>query len=178
MVSTVNMNYRQGTSRFTVGFTLVEVVVALSVAVLFGAAAFATNQRLLIALRSQRESAAATMMLQERMESLRSLTFTQLTDQSYIGSNIINTATTSEAPLGSMSETITISAYPADGTTNNRWVRNPTVQQTATNTTLGTGHGGTQTLAKADILVTWSGPNSRSRSRQLSAVFGIGNLGP
>jgi hypothetical protein len=29
-------------------------------------------------------------------------------------------------------------------------------------------------LLKVDILLTWAGPNGRSRSRQLSSVFGIG----
>ena len=45
------------------GFTLAEVVVALLVAAIFGAATFATNQRLMEALKSQRETACVSMML-------------------------------------------------------------------------------------------------------------------
>ena len=41
-------------------------MVAIAVCVIFGGAAFATNQRLLLALKAQRETTAATMMLQER----------------------------------------------------------------------------------------------------------------
>ena len=162
------------------GFTLAEVSVAIAIVALFGLAAFATNQRLLIGLRAQRETAAATMMLQERMETLRALTFSNLTDSSYIGSSVINSKTTSELPLGSLSETITISAYPSDGSTSNQWVRDttyPSGHQTATNTTLSTSHGGAQTVVQADVLITWTSPNGRTRTRDLAAIFGIGNLG-
>ena len=149
--------------------------------VLFGVAAFATNERLLLLLKTQRESTAATMMLQERMETLRALSFSNVTSSTYIGSNVINSATTSEAPLGTLSETITVGAYPTDGTGNNTWVRNstyPTGNQTATNTALGSSHGtSTETVVKADVLITWTGANGRSRTRDLAAVFGIGNLG-
>lgn len=162
------------------GFTLVEVLITLVVAALFGAAAFATNQRLLLTLKAQRESAAATMMLQERMENLRALSFSNVTDSSYIGSNIINSATTSEAPLSNLSETITVSAYPADGTGSNQWVRDsshPTGNQASTTSSLGVSHGGLQTVVKADVLITWKSADGRSRTRNLAAVFGIGNLG-
>src|ERR1700740_3369143 len=57
------------------GFTLAEVLVAIGVVALFGLAAFATDERLLIALKSQKETTAATMMLQERMEAVRSLMY-------------------------------------------------------------------------------------------------------
>ena len=50
----------------TGGFTLAETLVAIAVAAVFGAAAFATNARLLVMLKNQRENTAATMMLQER----------------------------------------------------------------------------------------------------------------
>jgi prepilin-type N-terminal cleavage/methylation domain-containing protein len=166
------------------GFTLAEVLIAITVSVLFGLAAFATNERLLVGLRTQRESAAATMMLQERMETLRALTFYNLTDSNYILTSLLadssKTPTNSEAPLGNLTETITISAYPSDGSTNNQWVRNSTYASghaNSTNTTLSTSHGGTQTVVKADILVTWTSANGRTRTRNLAALCGIGNLG-
>ncbi len=54
----------------TAAFTFTELCVTIVIAVLFGAAAFATNSRLLYALRTQKEATAATMVLQQRMESL------------------------------------------------------------------------------------------------------------
>src|SRR6266404_3184911 len=64
------------------GFTLAEVLIAIAVCVIFGVAAFATNARRLIALKTQREMTAASMMLQERMEALRSLSYTGLASTS------------------------------------------------------------------------------------------------
>src|SRR4029077_20831986 len=106
-------------------FTFAEVVVAMVVAVLFAAAAFATNQRLLLALKNQKETTAAAMMLQERMESFRGFSYTNLADPTYVSTNVVQNAPTSEAPLSNLSETITISSYmdnngvPADGTAKN-----------------------------------------------------------
>lgn len=160
------------------GFTLAEVLIAISVSVLFGLAAFATNERLLLTLRSQREAAAATMMLQERMETLRGMTFSNLKDSSYIGSNLINSKTTSEAPLGNVSETITVSAYPTNGSTYyNAWVRDsghPSGNQSSA--TLA-NNPSANNVVQADVLITWTSANGRTRTRDLSALFGIGNLG-
>jgi prepilin-type N-terminal cleavage/methylation domain-containing protein len=170
------------------GFTLAEVLVAISVAVMFGLAAFATNERLLVALKAQKETTAASMVLQERMELLRSLSFTNVTLPSNIGSNIgssvINSGTTSEAPLSGLNETITVSAYPADGSTNNQWVRNSTYaagHPNSTNSTWYDANGNPlparPNLVQADILITWTSANGRTRTRELAAIFGIGNLG-
>src|SRR6266567_3141333 len=57
------------------GFTLAEVMIASAVCVLFGLAAFTTNERLLVALKTQKETTAANMMLQERMETFRSFSY-------------------------------------------------------------------------------------------------------
>src|SRR4051794_2648162 len=62
------------------GFAFAEVCVAVGICVLFGAASFAANQRLLNALKSQKETTAATMMLQERMEKFRSGSYSQVTE--------------------------------------------------------------------------------------------------
>src|ERR1700719_1393309 len=93
-------------------FTLAEVLIAIVVAVIFGVSAFATNARLMIALKTQRETTAASMMLQERMEALRSLSYTGLSSTSsspsaspspspptYAADVVANT-TISEAQLG------------------------------------------------------------------------------
>ena len=133
------------------GFTLAEVLIAVSVVALFGLASFATNERLLVGLKSQQQATAATMMLQERMEAFRSLAYSGIDGSgnavglvSSVSSgntpptnaaDVIANATTSEAQLGgisgSLTETITISGY-MDGSGNvppttagsNTWVRN------------------------------------------------------
>lgn len=174
-------------------FTLAEVLIAAGVAAFFGLAAFATNQRLLIALKSQKESTAASMMLQERMESFRALGYSDVANSqpgsspavspspAITAANIVQTPTGSEAPLANLNETVTVSGYllASNGTASshtNQWVRNstyPTGNQVDTNSSLATNYD----LLKVDILLNWTGAGGRSRARDLSAIFGKGNTG-
>jgi prepilin-type N-terminal cleavage/methylation domain-containing protein len=171
------------------GFTLGEVLVAIGVAVIFAGAAFTTNQRLLIALKSQKETTAATMVLQQRMETFRATAFSNIANKDYVKNNIltVRTATTVDvngnsvtvdpfAPLGSITEQITIGVYPADGSANIAvsWdASHPGGQDISNNNNLASAN-----LLRVDVLETWTSANGRSRSRQLSSVFGIGNIAP
>lgn len=164
------------------GFTLVEVCVAMAVCALFSLAAFETNARLLIALKAEKETAAASMMLQERMESFRTAAYSDIANGSYVSTNIVAKPTVSEAPLGNLSETITVGGnlLTSGGTPSsnvNQWVRNaqyPTGNSTDTNNSLVANYD----LLQVDILITWTSANGRSRTRDLTAIFGRGNIGP
>jgi prepilin-type N-terminal cleavage/methylation domain-containing protein len=166
------------------GFSLVEVLMALVVCVVFGVAAFTSNQRLLLALKNQKETTAATMALQWRMENFRSTAFSNIASHDYVKTNILTVRTSTDsngnttdpfAPLGSITEQFTIGVYPADGSTPTvmSWDANhPTGQDVTTNNSLGSA-----TLLKVDILETWHGADGRSRTRQMSTIVGIGNIG-
>ena len=168
------------------GFSLAEVAVAMVICVVFGAAAFTTNQRLLLALKNQKETTAATMMLQERMEKLRSFSYSNVADKNYVLTNIVQIPTTSETVLGNLTEYITISGYlttsattgnyPTDGTHANQWKRDqghPTGQEQDHSDTLATDND----LLKVDIVLTWSSTDGRSRTREVAGIFGKGNIG-
>ena len=165
------------------GFTLAEVMIASAVCVLFGMAAFATNERLLVALKTQKETTAANMFLQARMETFRSFSYSNVCDPTYVTTNVVQIPPTAgngvlvEAPLGKLTEQITVSPYPLDGSAPNQWTRNstyPTGYQIYSNATLATNYN----LAKVDVLLTWTSANGRIRTRNLSAIFGKGNIGP
>ena len=168
------------------GFTLSEVLVSVTVCVIFGLAAFTTNERLLLALKTQKETTAASMMLQERMEAFRSFSYSNVADPTYVSTNVVQKATTSEAPLQNLSEQITVSGYitnsggagyPSDGSTPNEWIRDsahPTGNQITSNANLATNYN----LLQVDVLITWTSANGRTRTRDLAAVFGKGNVGP
>jgi len=161
-------------------------MIASAVCVLFGLAAFTTNERLLVALKTQKETTAANMMLQERIETFRSFSYSSVADPTYVNTNVVQKATTSEAPLGKLAEQITVSGYlttaggtgyPSDGSTPNQWTRNsahPTGNQTSSNASLATNYN----LLRVDVLLTWTSANGRIRTRDLSAIFGKGNIGP
>lgn len=171
-------------------FTLVDVCIALGVCSLLSAAVFATNQRLLVGLKGEKETNAATMMLQERMEQFRTTAYSNIADYNYVKNNIVQNATVSEAPLGGLSETITVSGYlptsggngyPLDGSTANQWVRSsqyPSGNQISLYSASTTALGANYNLIQVDILISWTSANGRTRTRDLTSVFGKGNVGP
>src|SRR6266404_5705876 len=182
------------------GFTLAEVLIAIVVAVIFGAAVFATNARLMISLKTQRETTAASMMLQERMEALRSLSYTGLSSTSASASaspspspptytaDVLADTTVSEAQLGggingNLTETVTVSGYmdtagisPPTTAGSSQWVRNaanPTGNLVSSTANMGSSYD----LLQVDIQLSWTSANGRTRKREMTAIFGKGNKG-
>jgi hypothetical protein len=176
MLSRTKINNRRRGAQHA--FTLVDVCMALAICALFGAAAFATNARLLLSLKSQKESSAATTALQERKESLRRTAFNSIADANYIHDNIFTNPTGSEGPLGSLSETVTVDGYPTPTGSPTKLLRNsqyPSCQIVSNNTNLSSP---SQNLLRVDILFTWTSANGRSRNRQFSEIFSFpGNIG-
>jgi prepilin-type N-terminal cleavage/methylation domain-containing protein len=177
------------------GFTLAEVLIAVAIAVVFGAAAFAANQNLLQSLRSHRETTAASLMLQERMESFRSIGYSAVSNFVASGStdrtqwtagDIAANATASEAELGgitgSLQETITVSGYQNTsgnfpGSPNqNQWVRNSSHTAGSLATPNYATLAANYDLLKVDIQISWVGTGGRTRQREIAAIFGKGNL--
>lgn len=196
------------------GFTLAEVLIAMVVCVIFAVAAYATNERLLLSLKAQRETAAASMMLQERMEKFRARAYSEITNKDFVNNNILTFnpaaspsptpafppahgksqakySTWSEGPLNNVYERVTVSGYqqavspnPAPSTTPSdnysQWTRD-TSSSGDGNPHQGNHDDNLSTqfdLVKVDISITWTSANGRSRTRDLSAIFGKGNIGP
>jgi prepilin-type N-terminal cleavage/methylation domain-containing protein len=196
------------------GFTLAEVLIAVVVCVLFAVAAYATNERLLLSLKAQRETAAASMMLQERMEKFRARAYSEVANKDFVQSNILTFnpsaspsptpafppghgksqgkyATWSEDPLNNLQETVTVSGYQAATSPSPSPSATPSdnyMQWTRDTSSSGDGQPHVQNhddnlstqfdLLKVDISITWTSANGRARTRDLSAIFGKGNIGP
>lgn len=181
-----------------IGFTLAEVLVAIAVAVIFGVATFATNERLLLMLKSQRESTAATMMLQEEIEAFRALTYGQVGSNTLSASpspspasaaDIVYNGTVSEAQIGggitgSLQQKVKVIAYmdssgnvPPTTAAQNSWTRNasyPTGTPAAGNSTISST---SYDLMKVNIQLSWTSANGRTRNREITSIFGKGNKG-
>ncbi len=158
------------------GFSIVEICIAILIATVFGAAAFGTNSQILMGLRSQKETTAATLALQQRMESFRATAFSNIADRDYVKDNILKVPTGSEAPLAKLTEVFTIGVYPPDGsisTVIRRTPSKPNGENVSENKNLANAR-----LLRVDITESWTGANGRDRTRQITSLFGIGNIGP
>ena len=181
----------------TRAFTLAEVLVALSVTALFAVATYATNERLVLALKAQKETTAATTALQWRMEQFRATPFSCVNGNSaicqppsgsatdYVKNYILNVRTATDssgntvdpfAALGSVTEQFTINQYPTSSPsptpTVMTWSASPGASYVSQNANLSS-----QSLLKVDVLETWTSAGGRQRQRQLSTIIGIGNVG-
>ncbi|MDQ3623637.1 MAG: hypothetical protein M3463_14300 [Verrucomicrobiota bacterium] len=163
------------------GFTLLETVLAIGLAMVAMNGIVLLNTMNLRLVKSARQSNAATLSLQERIEQLRTAPWNDLTKASYLQTTIFKVdelhplgAPRSAAPLGSSSESITLSAYPtADASTT------LAVERLADGTTRVLSEGpslGTQRLARLQVRVTWRGSDSRERVRETATIVSNGGV--
>jgi hypothetical protein len=152
---------------------------------LFAAAAFATNQRLMVALKSQKETTAASMILEQRMEALRASSFSDVASGSYLINNIFKFPTAGDADpsfwqlygqLGNLTEQVAVGVY---GDTSqapivlSRDPQNTTPQSLSDNANLAD-----YPLLQVDLVLQWTSANGLTQTRTMSGVFGKGNIGP
>jgi prepilin-type N-terminal cleavage/methylation domain-containing protein len=182
-------------SKYSKGFTLAEVALAMAVVALFGLATFATNQRLLLALRSQKETTAASLAMQWRMEMFRASAFGDIANKDWVKTNILTIRNPVDgsgnpipdqfgnpinpfAALGSIQEQFTIGAYPPDGFTNTvlSWQSGGVTEISVNPNLLSEVTTGAVKMMKVDVLETWTSANGRQRQRQLSTIVTLGNI--
>jgi len=158
------------------GFSLVEAVFACALVAVFFIGIFGLNSQCLLFANSSRELMSAGQSLQARMEQLRALTWTKITDATAI-QTLLTPAVSPTNSLGAVTEAVTIYKYPppanptptpiqltrvANGTAN----VTPTIN--TTNATLASGD-----MVQVNMKWTWqAAPNSRQRSMSISTIYG------
>ena len=161
---------RHSVNRLARGATILEAVFAGAIIALFMGGLFEMNGHNLQMLKSGKESFAATLILEERLEQLRSGTWVEITSPTYL-QDVLTKPARSAAQLSSVAEQIVVSDYPAASPplSSNAVTRSSSgaTVVVSSNTTLFK-----QDLVRADIRVTWSGtPGGRTRVRDISTVI-------
>ena len=138
------------------GFTLVDVMVAITLVVASFTALYALGGRCFYVINSGKELTSAQQVLQDRIEQLRNLQWTQVTDPNYLANNVLNQASSNAAYLNSLSETVTIYAYPPPAapptpTPIQLTVSNGSVTTGSTNSTIASGN-----LCRIDVTESWT----------------------
>jgi len=161
---------RQIKFRSARGFTFVENIIAMGIVVLFFSSLYAINSQCLYLLSSGRGAVFAEQALQDRMESLRSCTWYNLTNASYLQNNILNTTTTAGSNLGQPTETIMLDNYPTPTGTPIQVTRTGrTVSIVSNNQTILNSDPG---LLRANIIITWTqGTGSRVRTLSTTSII-------
>jgi len=151
------------------GTTLVEVMVAALLVGVFFASIFELNAMCLRFIDASKESLAALQSVQDRSETLRNLSFSDLTTTAVV-QNLMVTAANPATFSQKATEVVKISKYPtANGVT--QFTRSPdgTVANDSVATDLGTQ------LVKVDVAVSWTMTlGGRTRTEQTSCIVSNG----
>ena len=161
------------------GFTLAETMVGAAVAVIGMAAVAVLNQAHLRYVQSARQSNAATLALQERVEQMRLADWRKITDPAYLKDTLYATATKSSGPLSRFTEEVQVEAYEpvidAEHPTPQKLIVQRQVN--GSRVTLMSGANlATQRLAKVDLKINWIGSDGRSRVRATTTLISNGGI--
>jgi Tfp pilus assembly protein PilV len=151
------------------GTTLVEVMVTAVLIAIFFASIFELNAMCLRFIDAGKESLAAVQSVQDRSETLRNLSFSDLTTTAVVRN--LMAAPANPAPFSQKAtEIVKITKYPtANGVT--QFTRSPdgTVVNDSVATDLGTQ------LVKVDVAVSWAMTlGGRARTEQTSSIVSNG----
>lgn len=165
--------HRSPLRRRVSGFSLAETIVSVAVAAITLTGIMMLNSQALKMVWASRQTNAATLCLQERIEQLRIANWRQITDSNYLQTNFFATVPMSAAPLDQMKETISVTAYPDPTVAGAICVERSSagVQVVSTDSTLAE-----LPLARVDLEVAWIGDRGRNRIRESSTIISKGGI--
>jgi hypothetical protein len=155
------------------GVTLIESTIAAAVCALFLGSLFTINTSAMQTMRMAREAACASQVLQQRVESLRIANWHQVTDASWVQSNLLNADAPGATELKNISETATLSPYGSGNVGN--------TQLTRTNGTVSIVSNNSSLLLENAVEVVWTvnytgASNGQQISRQVVAILAKGGV--
>jgi uncharacterized protein (TIGR02598 family) len=154
-------------------FTLVEAMVAAAIAATFLTSLFAMNLASMDAIRSAKESTAASQALQQRMESMRIANWHEVTDAVWLRDNLLNADSPGESQLKNLVETLTLVPYGSSNVGNTQLVRS--------NGSATIVNQNSNLLTENAVKVIWSAaytgaPNDHAISRQIVSILAKGGV--
>ncbi len=155
------------------GFALIECTIATAISALFLGSLFLMNSSAMDTIQMARESACASQVLQQRIESMRIANWHQVTDANWLSANLLNADAPGANQLKNVSETLTLVPYGSSTVGNTQLTRTNGV------TTLVSNNAAL--LAENAIKIIWTAsytaaPNDRPISRQIVAILAKGGV--
>lgn len=155
-------------------FTLTEVMTSVMLLAGFFASVFELNTVCLRYVNASKENVSAIQGVQDRLETLRSLAFTDLTNASYM--TTLLTTPSNSAPLAlRVIETVTMSDYPT-GSPKVTYSRAAGASVTPTvNWTGSTSFGSATSMVKVNVRYDWTTTfGGRARSEETESLIAGG----
>ena len=154
-------------------FTLVEVLVAVALLVGFFVTIFELNTRCLRFIDASKEAVGALQGIQDRVEQLRNLLFTDLTNAATL-QTLMTTPSNGSTFVQNVTEVVTLSGYPTPDGSNTQITRGPGASVTPTVNSTDASLS-SATLVKVNVTYTWTSTlGSRSQSEQTETIISAG----
>lgn len=162
-------------NRNCAGAVIVEALAAAMIIGLFMGGLFEMNALNLRTIRAGKETVAASLVLQERLDQVRNTTWANVSLAAHL-QTILNAPAASASALPQLSEQITVSAYPA------------TAPMPPSAVVTRAANGATAVVSsnpdlselptvRADVTITWrSSPRAKTRTRTLSTIIAEGGI--
>lgn len=155
------------------GFTLVENMIALTVIAIGLAAVYSLNGQTLSLLRSSKDEACASQVLQQRVEQLRIGNWQRLTSPAWIRDSLLNAQADGAGSLNALSESVKVVPYNSNNTSFNTF--------TASGGSASAGSANASLLGENAVqifwTVTWVGiPAGKTHTRQTVSVLAKGGV--
>src|SRR5438128_8691374 len=104
-------------------FALIECTIATAISAMFLGSLFLMNSSAMDTIQMARESACASQVLQQRIESMRIANWHQVTDANWLRTNLLNADAPGASQLTNMSETLTLVPYGSSTVGNTQLTR-------------------------------------------------------
>jgi len=159
-----------GKKRSQGGFTIADALVAAAVAVGALGGLYASVQQVGRVLRTGREVAQVSEVLQQRIEALRyAPPWTNVTTSSGVASIVASPAAAAANFSGRITETYTIADYPSGSQLT--VTRSPSGSFTTNGVNLSASR-----CVKVTVVASWTGLGNVQRSRQISTIMSKGGI--
>ncbi|MHA3774737.1 prepilin-type N-terminal cleavage/methylation domain-containing protein [Verrucomicrobiota bacterium sgz303538] len=154
------------------GFSFVEALIAISIIAISLGALMTLNGQQLRVVKIARDTNAATLYQQERVEQLRQMRWPDLTSSDFVANTYMRNRPRSKAALDQISETVTIAAYPV-ATQGSKALRvDQSTDGTATVDSTQNGFAlANERLVRVDLLLKWKGADGRQRERSTATLI-------
>ena len=155
------------------GTSLIEATIAACTSALFLGSLFTMNMSAMRTMRTAREAASASQVLQQRVESLRIANWHQVTNADWVKNNLLNTTAAGSGGLQNVTETLTLVPYEGTSSGSTQLVR------TGNNTEIVSRNSAL--LQEHAMKVIWTvaykgGGQAQSNTRQTVAILAKGGV--
>jgi Tfp pilus assembly protein PilV len=165
------------------GFTLIDILGSIALIAIGLSAVITANTRAMLMFKSTKQAGVASKCLQQRIEQLRTLNWTQVTDSQAL-QDLYAVPPLPSVELPGFSEQVTVSAFTPATTSGSQSPPLPASVLQVTRDVSGVValvsddpalvDGAT---VRADVRITWPGPGGRTRMRETSVIIANGGIG-